>query len=82
MSVRGRKGQNRGKISPIIFMCVAGIRQQLVKSNQLTTYTGVWLQLRQQCTLHSSGLWESVKMGPKGQIEKYFLYKNDLQRSD
>ena len=25
MSVRGRKGENLGKISPIIFMCVAGI---------------------------------------------------------
>ena len=26
MSVRDRKGENRGKISPIIFMCVAGFR--------------------------------------------------------
>ena len=32
MSVRGRKGENLGKISPIIFMCVAGITPSLSMS--------------------------------------------------
>ena len=31
MSVRDRKGENRGKISPIIFMCVAGLSLVLLK---------------------------------------------------
>jgi hypothetical protein len=31
MSVRDRKGENRGKISPIIFMCVAGLTSNLNK---------------------------------------------------